>query len=172
MNQFRDNNSDHNNSNTALSEPRIAFIQARWHSEIVDQSRIGFEAELKRLDVTPKLFDVYDAPGSFDIPLLAKKLAESGRYEAIIAAGLVVDGGIYRHDFVASTVVQALMDAQLETGVPMLSVVLTPHHFQEHQAHIDFFTRHFVLKGGEAARSCLQIIRTMRGLPKGTSLAA
>ena len=172
MDQFLDSNTHQNNPNMALPEPRIAFVQARWHSAIVDQSRVGFEAELKRLGVTPEIFDVYDAPGAFDIPLLAKKLAESERYEAIVAAGLVVDGGIYRHDFVASTVVQALMNAQLETGVPMLSVVLTPHHFQEHQAHIDFFSRHFVLKGEEAARACVQIIRTMRELPKMTSLAA
>lgn len=172
MNQFRENNTDHNNSNSAFAEPRIAFIQARWHASIVDQSRIGFEEELKRQNVTPKTFDVFDAPGSFDIPLLAKKLAETGRYEAIIAAGLVVDGGIYRHDFVAGTVVSALMDAQLETGVPMLSVVLTPHHFQEHEAHIRFFTDHFLIKGHEAAKACLQIIRTMRSLPKPAALAA
>ncbi|MFT7757154.1 UNVERIFIED_CONTAM: 6,7-dimethyl-8-ribityllumazine synthase, partial [Salmonella enterica subsp. enterica serovar Enteritidis] len=50
---------------------------------------------------------VYDVPGSFDIPLLAKKLAETGQYDAIVATGLVVDGGIYRHDFVAGTVVSA-----------------------------------------------------------------
>uniref|UniRef100_UPI001BD5A699 6,7-dimethyl-8-ribityllumazine synthase n=2 Tax=Pseudomonadota TaxID=1224 RepID=UPI001BD5A699 len=92
---------------------------------------IGFEGELKSQGVTAGRFDVYDVPGSFDIPLLAKKLAETGQYDAIVATGLVVDGGIYRHDFVAGTVVSALLTAQMETGVPMLSAVLTPHHFQE-----------------------------------------
>lgn len=158
MDQFQNSNTPQN----PAPNPRIALIQARWHSDIVDQCRIGFEGELQRQGVKPERFDVFDAPGSFDIPLLARKLAESGRYDAIIAAGLVVDGGIYRHDFVAGSVVNALLTAQMETGVPMLSAVLTPHHFQEHAQHIDFFTRHFLTKGQEAARACLQIIHTFR----------
>lgn len=165
MDQFQNSNTPYHSA----PAPRIAFIQARWHAEIVDQCRIGFEGELQRQDVTPERFDVYDAPGSFDIPLLAKKLAETGRYEAIVAAGLVVDGGIYRHDFVAGTVVNALLTAQMETGVPMLSAVLTPHHFQEQSQHIDFFTRHFLTKGQEAARACLQIIRTFRQVAELTA---
>ena len=165
MDQFQNNTTPHGSA----PAPRIAFIQARWHAEIVDQCRIGFEAELQRQGVTSASFDVYDAPGSFDIPLLAKKLAQTGRYDAIVAAGLVVDGGIYRHDFVAGTVVNALLTAQMETGVPILSAVLTPHHFQEHAQHIDFFTRHFLTKGQEAARACLQIIRTFRQVEKLTA---
>ena len=149
--------------------PRVAFVQARWHANIVDQCRLGFEEELLRQGVTPARFDVFDVPGSFDIPLLAKKLAESGRYDAILATGLVVDGGIYRHDFVAGSVVNALLTAQMQTGVPMLSAVLTPHHFQETEQHIDFFTRHFLVKGEEAARACLQIIRTLRQVSELTA---
>ncbi|MEK1888077.1 MAG: 6,7-dimethyl-8-ribityllumazine synthase [Phyllobacterium sp.] len=150
------------NSNPQFPAPRIAFIQARWHANIVDQCRVGFEQELRRQGVKPARFDVFDAPGSFDIPLLAKKLAETGRYDAIICAGLVVDGGIYRHDFVAGSVVAALLTAQTETGVPMLSAVLTPHQFQETEQHIDFFARHFLVKGEEAARACLHVIGTLR----------
>ncbi|MBA8899232.1 MULTISPECIES: 6,7-dimethyl-8-ribityllumazine synthase [unclassified Phyllobacterium] len=162
MDQFQNNNTPH-------PAPRIAFIQARWHSEIVDQCRVGFEGELKSQGVIPGRFDVYDVPGSFDIPLLAKKLAETGHYDAIVATGLVVDGGIYRHDFVAGTVVNALLTAQMETGVPMLSAVLTPHHFQEHTQHIEFFTKHFLTKGQEAARACLQIIGTFRRVAELTA---
>jgi 6,7-dimethyl-8-ribityllumazine synthase len=165
MDQFQNNNIAQNSA----SAPRIAFIQARWHAQIVDQCRIGFNDEMQRQGVKPERFDVYDAPGSFDIPLLAKKLAETGRYDAIVAAGLVVDGGIYRHDFVAGTVVNALLATQLETGVPMLSAVLTPHHFQENAQHIDFFTRHFLIKGQEAARACLHIIHTFRQVAQLTA---
>lgn len=80
---------------------------------------------------------------------------------AIVAAGLVVDGGIYRHDFVAATVVQALMQVQLETDTPVFSVVLTPHHFHEHQTHRRFFHDHFRIKGAEAAQACAQTLASL-----------
>jgi 6,7-dimethyl-8-ribityllumazine synthase len=56
------------------------------------------------------------------------ELAETRTYDLIVAAGLIVNGGIYRHDFVARTVLDAMMQVQLNTRVPLLSVVLTPHH--------------------------------------------
>ncbi len=137
---------------------KIAFIKASWHAQIVDRARQGFVDELaaKNCDTSVEIFEV---PGAFEIPLLAKRLAKSGEYDAIIAAGFVVDGGIYRHDFVASTVVNGLMQVQLETDVPVFSVVLTPHQFQETQTHEAFFGDHFVGKGAEAARAVMQILQ-------------
>ncbi|MFP3562323.1 6,7-dimethyl-8-ribityllumazine synthase, partial [Paraburkholderia sp. SIMBA_049] len=76
--------------------------------------------------------------GAFEIPLHAKRLAQTGRYAGIVAAGLVVDGGIYRHDFVATAVIDGLMQVQLETGTPVFSVVLTPHHFHGEE-HVKYF---------------------------------
>jgi 6,7-dimethyl-8-ribityllumazine synthase len=87
------------------------------------------------------------------MPLLAQKLGLSGDYDAIVCAALVVDGGIYRHDFVAAAVVDGLMAAQLKSGVPTYSVSLTPHHFQPTAEHIGFYTDHFVKKGAEAAHA-------------------
>ena len=97
--------------------------------------------------------EFFEVPGAFEIPLTAKRLALTGRYRAIVAAGLVVDGGIYRHEFVATAVIDGLMRVQLDTDVPVFSVVLTPHHFHEHDEHIDYFTKHFVKKGAEAANA-------------------
>tara|TARA_B100000676_G_C18081923_1_gene851899 strand:+ start:1449 stop:1703 length:255 start_codon:yes stop_codon:yes gene_type:complete len=74
-------------------------------------------------------------PRSQAIPLREQQMARSGRYDVILAAGLIVDGGIYRHDFVAGTVLDGMMRVQLDTDVPALSVVLTPHQFQDTQAH-------------------------------------
>jgi len=56
-------------------------------------------------------------------------------------------------------VLDAMMRVQLDTGVPVLSTVLTPHHFQETEVHIRFFREHFVLKGIEAANACSQILQ-------------
>ncbi|KHJ54423.1 riboflavin synthase subunit beta [Aureimonas altamirensis] len=135
---------------------RIAFIKARWHADIVDRAHAGF-AEAMAQSGRPHTLDSFDVPGAFEMPLLAQKLGHSGRYDAVVAAALVVDGGIYRHDFVAAAVVNGLMDAQMKTGVPTFSVSLTPHHFQPSAEHVAFFTEHFVKKGKEAAAAVLAI---------------
>ncbi|MDO8986174.1 6,7-dimethyl-8-ribityllumazine synthase [Cypionkella sp.] len=131
---------------------RIAFIKARWHADIVDQTLKGFEADMAAAGRKVAI-STYDVPGAFEMPLLAKRLAESGQFDAVVAAALVVDGGIYRHDFVAQAVVAGLMDAQMATGVPTFSVSLTPHHFHESAIHHDFYHDHFLKKGAEAANA-------------------
>ena len=146
---------------------RIAFVQAQWHADIVHQARDAFLAEPERQGVPADTIDVFDVPGAFEIPLHAKRLAQSGRYAAIVGCALVVDGGIYRHEFVATTVVNALMNLQLETSVPILSAVLTPHHFHEHAEHRKYFHRHFAVKGTEAADAC---VRTIEGLRRVDAL--
>ncbi len=138
-----------------MTPTRYAFVKANWHSEIVDRALDGF-LELIPADTV----DVYDVPGAFELPLLARDLAASGRYAAVAAAAFVVDGGIYRHDFVAQAVVDGLMRAGLDTGVPVLSVSLTPHHYQETDHHRQIYSSHFVEKGREAARAALMITNT------------
>ncbi|WP_411886638.1 6,7-dimethyl-8-ribityllumazine synthase [Polaromonas sp. YR568] len=148
---------------------RFAFIQSSWHEDIVDQGRGAFLAEMARQGVGAESIDTFEVPGAFEIPLHAKKLAQSGRYAGIVCCGLVVDGGIYRHEFVADAVISALMGIQLETGVPVFSAVLTPQHFHEHEEHRRFFTAHFLTKGKEVAQACLE---TVAGLKKLESLLA
>jgi len=134
---------------------RIAYIKAGWHADIVDQSLTGFQAAMKD---SPHHLDTFTVPGAFEMPLLAQTLAETGSYDAIVAAALVVDGGIYRHDFVAGAVVTGLMQAQLKTGVPVFSVSLTPHHYQSTEQHTAFLSDHFVKKGAEAAAAVKQVM--------------
>jgi 6,7-dimethyl-8-ribityllumazine synthase len=131
---------------------KIAFIKANWHVEIVDQVLKGFDADMAAKGRKVAI-STYDVPGAFEMPLLAKKLGETGRFDAIVAAALVVNGGIYRHEFVAQAVVTGLMDAQMATGVPTFSVSLTPHHFHDSEVHHDFYFDHFVKKGAEAANA-------------------
>ncbi len=143
---------------------RIAFIQACWHKDIVDQSKIGFIAEMAHQGYTEADIDFFEVGGAFEIPLHAKLLANTGRYAGIVGAALVVDGGIYRHDFVAQSVVGALMQVQLETQVPVFSVVLTPHHFHAGEEHQKFFFEHFLHKGQEAARTCADTVAKVRAI--------
>src|SRR6266851_4924311 len=115
------------------SEKRIAFVQSCWHRDIVDQARIAFLKKIKKVGLVRHVVDCFEVPGAFEIPLQAKLLAKSGNYAAIVAAGFVVDGGIYRHEFVAASVIDALMSVQLESEIPIISAVLTPQRFHEHE---------------------------------------
>lgn len=153
--------SDHETSR----DRRVAFVQSCWHKDLVDQTRSAFIAEMGQLGVPRSQIDFFEVTGAFEIPLHAKRLAESGAYEAIVTAELVVDGGIYRHEFVASAVIDGLMRAQLDTGVPVISAVLTPHHFHEHETHRAFFFEHLGTKGVEAARACTHTIDALDRLP-------
>ena len=141
--------------------PRFAFIQSCWHDDIVNQGRDAYLSEMKRQGVSRKSIDLLEVPGAFELPLLAKRLARSGHYAAIVACGFVVNGGIYRHEFVAEAVVSGLMSVQLETDVPVLSVVLTPLNFHDHEDHQRFFAEHFVVKGTQAAEACVQTVAAL-----------
>ncbi len=142
---------------------RVAFVQSSWHREVVEECRIAFLAEIEARHIARAHVDLFEVPGSFEIPLHAQILAKTRRYTAIVAAGLVVDGGIYRHEFVADTVIKALMDVQLRTEVPVFSAVLTPQQFHETEVHYDFFRRHFAIKGVEVAAACAE---TLHGLER------
>lgn len=142
-----------------MTPTRYAFVKANWHAQIVDRAYDGF------VDVIPaENVDVFDVPGAFEMPLVARDLALSGRFAAVACAALVVDGGIYRHDFVAQAVVDGLMRVGLDTGVPVLSVSLTPHQFQDTDHHHAIYRDHFVEKGREAARAALMIGKTRAAL--------
>jgi 6,7-dimethyl-8-ribityllumazine synthase len=145
-----------------MKPQRVAFVQSSWHREVVEECRIAFLAEIEARHITN--IDVFEVPGSFEIPLHAQILAKTRRYTAIVAAGLVVDGGIYRHEFVADTVIKALMDVQLRTEVPMFSAVLTPQQFHETEVHYDFFRKHFAIKGIEVAEACAKTLHSLERL--------
>jgi len=137
--------------------PRVAFVQSSWHREVIGECRIAFLAESEVRHITN--IDVFDVPGSFEIPLHVQLLAKTRRYTAIIAAGLVID-----NEYVAETVIKALMDVQLRTEVPVFSAVLTPQQFHEIAAHYSFFRKHFATKGIEVAEACANTLLSLERL--------
>ena len=135
---------------------RVAFVQSAWHRDVIDECRVAFLAEMAARHISH--IDVFEVPGSFEIPLHVQILAKTRRYTAIIAAGLVVDD-----EHVAETVIRALMDVQLRTEVPVFSAVLTPQQFHESAVHHEFFRKHFAIKGVEVAEACAN---TLHGLER------
>ena len=142
-----------------MTHTKYAFIKASWHSDIVDKALEGFCSI-----IPPDQVDVFDVPGAFEMPLVADDLASTNKYSAITAAAFVVDGGIYRHEFVAESVVQGLMKVSLDKKVPILSISLTPHQYQETAHHNKIFKEHFVEKGREAAQAALMIVKTRQSI--------
>lgn len=151
-------------SPTAPARARIAMVSALWHAELLAHARHRFRTTLQDWGVPSANFFEHEVPGAFEIPLAAQRLARRGGYDAIVAFALVVDGGIYRHEFVASAVLDGLMRVQLDEGVPVLSVVLTPQAFHDHDDHRRFFAGHLEIKGEQAATAVMQLLgRPMPG---------
>ncbi len=138
---------------------RVAFVQSAWHREVVEVCRLAFLAEIESRHIARAQIDVFEVPGSFEIPLHVQLLAKTRRYTAIVAAGLVIDD-----EYVAETVIKALMEVQLRTEVPVLSAVVTPRQFSETEANLDFFRKHFATKGAEVAEACANTLLSLERL--------
>lgn len=148
---------------------QIAFIQSCWHKDIVDQFRLSFEEQSK--DYRGAM-DIIEAPGVVEIPLLTKLAAQSGRYDAVVVAGLIVDHGVYRHEFVAQSVMDSIMKIQVETEVPVIYGILTAQDFQS-EGRQQFFFDHFRVKGQEAANACrLTLVNIAKLRPNLTRAAS
>jgi len=150
---------------------KIAFIQANWHADIVGEGRKSFVAEMEQAGIGADKIEIFDVPGSLEIPLMAQKLIQTGEYAVIVCCGMIINGGIYHHEYVNHAVLDGMMRVQLDTGVPVLSVVLTPHHFHEGtKEHQKFFFDHFMVKGKEAAEACVQTLENMTRFDRKQSM--
>lgn len=162
MNQSSPEEISNTNSGGIVPPGRIAFVRAGWHEDLLEHAWRAFGDTMAGRGWSREATDLVRVPGAFEIPLRCRLLAESGQYRAIVASALVVDGGIYRHEFVANAVINGLMTVQLDSRVPVLSAVLTPHHFHEHAEHHGFFAEHMAVKGAEVARACLAVLEQDR----------
>jgi 6,7-dimethyl-8-ribityllumazine synthase len=144
--------------------PHIALVASSWHQDIVSKATQAIHEEFARAESPTVRLSQFNVPGAFEIPLHVQRLARSGKYDAIIACGLIVNGGIYRHDFVSTAVIDGLMRVQLDNDVPVFSAVLTPRDFHDHEEHQKFFRDHFVKKGSEVARACLDTLNSLKSL--------
>jgi 6,7-dimethyl-8-ribityllumazine synthase len=108
---------------TAAAELRVALCVARFYGDLADKLEQGARAALEDAGVTQT--DRYDVPGAFELPLVAKYAAESGRYDAVICLGAVIRGKTDHYDYVCSVASAGISRVQLDTGVPCGFGVLT-----------------------------------------------
>ena len=104
---------------------RFALVAARFNALVVDQLVAGALDALKRHGVADDAVDLVRVPGSCEIPLVAQKLGESGRYSCIICLGAVIRGDTDHYDYVAGAAANGIAQAALKTGVPVVFGVLT-----------------------------------------------
>lgn len=104
---------------------RFGIVVSRFNSFITERLLAAAVDALERAGASGKDVDVVRVPGSFELPLTAKKLATSGSYDALIAVGCVIRGETSHYDYVCSETARGLQLAQMDTGVPIIFCVLT-----------------------------------------------
>jgi len=104
---------------------RFAIVVSRFNSFITERLLRGALDALERGGANNKDVDVIHVPGSFELPLAAKKLAVTGRYDALIAIGCILRGETAHYDYVCSETARGLQLAQMDTGIPVMFCVLT-----------------------------------------------
>jgi 6,7-dimethyl-8-ribityllumazine synthase len=104
---------------------RFGVVVSRFNSFITERLLQGAVDALERSGAASKDVDIVHVPGSFELPLAAKKLAGTGRYDAMIAIGCILRGETAHYDYVCSETARGLQLAQMDTGVPVMFCVLT-----------------------------------------------
>ncbi len=140
---------------------RFALVMSRFNDFVVEPLLRGALDALKRHGATDKQIEIVRVPGAFDLPIVARKLALSRRYEAIIALGAVIRGQTPHFDYVAGECASGLARIALETGVPIAFGVLTTDTVEQ---AVDRAGGKAGNKGADAALAALEMANLLRRL--------
>ena len=110
---------------------RFAIVASRFNEFITSKLLEGALDMLRRHGAPENAVDVVWVPGAFEIPLVAKKLADCGRYDAVICVGAVIRGATSHYDYVCSEVSKGVAQAALSTGVPVIFSVVTTENIEQ-----------------------------------------
>ncbi len=136
---------------------RIGIVMSRFNKDICEGLLSACEAELDRLGVARDDVLLVAVPGALEHPLVLQKMAQSGKYDSLIAIGAVVRGDTYHFEVVSNESSRGILDAQLETGVPIANAILTVD--TEEQAHV-----RMAEKGRDAARVAVEMANLLKRL--------
>jgi len=127
---------------------RLGIVASRFNEEICGKLLDGARAEAQKLKAEVTVVSV---PGALEIPLALQWMAQSGRFDALVAIGAVIRGDTYHFDIVANESARGVMDVMLECGMPIANGILTTDDEKQAQARLD--------KGAEAVRVALEMAR-------------
>ena len=142
---------------------KFAIVAARFNDYIVDSLIQGAVDALKRHGATDQAIELARVPGAFDLPLAAKRLAQSKRYQAVIALGAVIKGATAHFDYVAGECAGGLSRVAAETGVPVTFGVLTTDTIEQ---AIERAGTKAGNKGADAAIAAIEMANLLRSLDK------
>ena len=140
---------------------RVGVVCARFNDFIVSKLLAGCQDGLLRRGVRDEDISVAWVPGAFEIPLVAAKMAKSGRFDAVIALGAVIRGSTTHYDYVCSEVSKGIAHASLESGVPVLFGVLTTETIEQ---AIERAGSKAGNKGAECAQGAIEMVNLLRSL--------
>ena len=141
---------------------RFALVAARFNQLVVDQLVGGALDGLRRHGVADEAIDLVRVPGSFELPPVAKRLAASGRYAAVICLGAVIRGDTDHYEYVAGAAAKGVAQAALTTGVPIAFGVLTCDTLEQ---AINRAGAKAGNKGFEAALTAIEMVNLLKQLP-------
>ena len=142
---------------------KIGIIHARFNDFIGQKLLEGAEDTLIRHGVDPAHIELVRVPGSFEIPLVAKRLADSGSFDAVVCLGVLIRGGTIHFDLIAAEVTKGLAQISLESGIPMTFGILTCETIEQ---AIERSGSKAGNKGVDAALAAIEMADLLRKLPK------
>ena len=140
---------------------RVGVVCSRFNDFLVSKLLSGCQDGLLRHGVRDEDISVAWVPGAFEIPLVATKMAKSGRFDAVIALGAVIRGSTTHYDYVCSEVSKGIAHASLESGVPVLFGVLTTETIEQ---AIERAGSKAGNKGAECAQGAIEMVNLLRAL--------
>jgi 6,7-dimethyl-8-ribityllumazine synthase len=142
---------------------RFAIVVSRWNDKLTSRLADGAVEALYELGVDPESIKVFRVPGSFELPLACLKAAQSGDFDAVIALGVVIRGDTPHFDYVAGQAAAGVMQASMQTGVPVLFGVITADNIQQAKKRSGEKADN---KGYEAALSAVEMVNLFREMNK------
>ena len=140
---------------------KYALLVSRWNSFVVEHLKDGAIDTLRRQGVSDDDIEIIYAPGAFEFPLAAKKLAEKNKYDAIIALGAVIRGGTPHFDYVAGECTKGLAQVSLDAGIPVTFGVLTVDSIEQ---AVERSGTKAGNKGAEAAHTALEMVSLIKNI--------
>ena len=140
---------------------RFALVASRWNDFLTARLVEGALDALERLGAEAKAVELYKVPGSFEIPLLARKVADSGKYDAVICLGTIIRGQTPHFEYIASEVTKGIAQAGLETNVPVVYGIVTADTLEQ---AIDRAGVKAGNKGFEAAMSAVELVNLYKSV--------
>ena len=137
-----------------VTNEKFCIVVSRFNEFISAKLLSGAVDELKRHGVEDSNIDVVWCPGAFEIPIISKKCAETGKYNAVIALGAVIKGSTSHYDYVCAEVSKGVASVSLETGVPVIFGVLTTDNIEQ---AIERAGTKSGNKGSDAAKSAIEM---------------